>query len=469
MAAARGFTDRARSTARAVGDRMRAAARGLWSGTVPPVGERPWEEPALPQLPPNTLTDVTIDQAKTTLTSFENGQFTDAALLAEHVGRDADIQQALMQRVLALQGRPFSLREADESKASEMVHREMTRLWSRICPRSALSDMLRWAVLLGFAVAQIVWTWDEDEQLFLPILQPWHPAFVWYVPASDQWFAATADGVVEIVPGDGRWVLYRPHSATRSFMYGAIRALPEWFLSAQFSRRDANRFSEIHGQGVWVPKLPAGWQGTEEGKAFVAAIRNIGRMPVIPTPVGTDPGSTYSLDLLEAQSDAWKVFDFLLRLASSKIRLVILGQDMTSAEGASGSFAKSKVGQDVLRSLTMADAETLADDLQQQLGRPFARYLRAQPGLAPRPAWDCRAPEELQACAQAQLTAGKALQQWQLVIPATSSELVDPLSYARQFGLPLTARTEPAPAPGAAAQAGTDEDAEDDEEGSDDA
>lgn len=264
----------------------------------------------------------------------------------------------------------------------------------------------------------------------------------------------TTRGVVDITPNDGRWVIYQPFSAYRSYMYGAVRCLPEWFLAAQYARRDANRFSEVHGMGVWVPMLPANWQKTEEGKAFVDSFLNIGSEPVIPAPRGATPESSYDLKLIEAQSNAWQVFEFLLKLSAQKIRLCILGQDMTSSEGTSGSYAKSRVGYNVLMSIVASDAETLGEDLREQLLKPFAWYLTGQSDTAPKASWDYDPPEDAKAVAEALNAAADALSKWDASLQG-SDEIVDKVAMARRFGvllMPAPAQQLPAPTPPEPAQ-----------------
>lgn len=404
------------------------------------VNAKPWEQPDVEESAQGAITDYSIDEGRNAIEAHEAGQFAASALIAEHIGRDADVQQAINQRVLALQGMPFDLESADDSDEAKEVAELTRKLWKRICPRRVLSSILRWGVLLGFCVIKVKWRFDERLKIWVPRLKAWHPANIRHDQVENTWYAQTIKGEVEIVEGTGRWIIYRPYSEDRSYMYGAIRCLPEWFLSAQFARRDANRFSEVHGLPVWVPSLPANWQSTPEGEAFVKAFLNIGSEPVIPAPKGTGPENSYSVDLKEAQSTAWAVFEFLMKLAAQKIRLCILGQDMTSSEGTSGSFAKSRVGYDVLMSIVASDAETIGEDLAQLL-RPWSQYIAGDAELAPNPIWDYDPPEDSKAVAESMNTAADAVTKW-VALLGTSGEPVDVPAMARRFGMLLTA---PAP------------------------
>ena len=432
--------DTIRAAFSAVGKRARAAFKSESTSR-----RGPQERDALTQQSPGTMTSLTLEQARCVITNHELGQFSESALLAEHLLRDPDVLQALQQRTLAALGLPFELKEADESKPAEMCARDMKPLWNRCVRRSAIAEMLRWSVLLGFAVAQIVWTWDEETSQYLPIVEPWHPAFTWNDPATGKWWASASTGAVEIVPGDGRWILYAPHSPSRSYIYAVIRCLPEWFLSAQFGRRDSNRRSETHGQGVWVPRIPIGWDATPEGQAYVAAIRNMGRSGVVVAPRGATPETSYDLDLVESDAKGWEIFDFLIKTSASKIRLAILGQDMTSAQGPKGgSYAQSKVGNTVRQDVVEADTSGLAETLQEQHGRPWALYLRGKRSLAARPCWDATPPEDQANKATAIKTAGEGLALWTTQM-ATTDEVPDAEAFARSVGMPLKPRPKDQP------------------------
>ena len=428
-------------------DRAKTATRSLLASITRALGEDPkgppWEQPPHGQSAAPTITGYTISGGKSAIEAHEAGQFTVSALIADHIGRDADVQQALNQRILALQGMPFELEDGDETEQSKTVAASIRLLWERMVPRRVLSDLLRWGVLLGFAIAQIRWQFDERLQHHVPTLEPWHPSNCWHDQNTGKWQVVTSRGVVEITPGDGRWIIYQPFSAYRSYMYGAVRCLPEWFLAAQYARRDANRFSEVHGMGVWVPILPANWQSTAEGRAFVDAFLTIGSEPVIPAPRGATPESSYDLKLIEAQSNAWQVFEFLLKLSAQKIRLCILGQDMTSSEGTSGSYAKSRVGYNVLMSIVASDAETLGEDLREQLLKPFAWYLSGQTEIAPRASWDYDPPEDAKAVAEALSSAADAISKWSANLHG-ADEVVDTVAMARRFGVLLMPASKPA-------------------------
>lgn len=425
----------ARAGLAAIGSGVRSVVRAF--GPSEPASSKPWTlEAIVPQAPP-AFASMSLSHAANIVEEHELGQFTNSAMLADLLLRNPDVQQALGQRVLAAIGLPFELRPADDSASAARHQRELLPLWHRMVTRAALCEMYAWAVLLGFAIAQVKWVWDESTGQYLATLVPWHPAYCWYDTTQGKWFVSTSNGVVEVVPGDGRWVLYAPRSVLRPHAFGVIRCLPPSYLSALYSLRDANRFGEVHGQGVWLPKMPAGWNKTEDGKAFVSAVRNMGRSGIVPVPRGATEETSYDLSLLEAKGRGHEVFEYLDRTSAAKIRLAILGQDMTSQSGPrGGSFAQSKVGNSVRQDVTEFDVESMGETLQAQHGRNVAVYLRGNADLAARPSWNATPPPDLAQLAEAQKTAADGLVVWTEQL-ADADEVPDSVAYARAFGLPL--------------------------------
>jgi phage gp29-like protein len=375
--------------------------------------EHPEDYQPLTQLVPMPITSATVSSIRNDLEAHESGLFVESSRLADHLLRDADVQQALNQRVLGVMSLPFDIEPADDSAAAVALADDVERFWNRVAPKAALSDIIRSATMLGFAVAQIVWTYDEELAEFIPVLDPWHPAFVEYQAWDNRWFAHHTLGRTEIIPGDGRWLLYTPWSPRRGHMYGAIRCLAEWFLRAQYAGKDASRWSEVHGQGVWLAKLPSMAAESPDGKRFIASIRNLGRAGVVMLPQGDRPETSYDLSLGEAKAEGWQGFEFLLAKAAAKARLVILGQNLTTENTKTGSYASAKVGEGVRDDVKQADAETLSDAIAHQVLAPWTLYRTGSRKLTPQPCWDSTPPTDLGAVGTAWKTAGDAVLAWQ--------------------------------------------------------
>lgn len=412
-------------------DRIKAALAVLRAPSAPEARDLP----SLTQPSSTALTTATLDLVRRALEAHEAGQFGESARLAEHALRDADVFGALDQRTLAALGLPFSIQPADESAAAAQLAEAATLAWEQMLPAAALADALRSVVTLGFFVGILRYEHSEVLGHDVPVLEPWAPEFVLYAPWERRWYVLANEGMFPVTPGDGRWVMWAPKSARAAHMYAVIRCIAEWVLRASNGARDASRWSETKGQGIWLAKTPAHNTDTPESRAFVQSVRNMGRSPVVNLPQGETPAQSFDLALAESQSDGWQGFEFLMNSAGRRFRLAILGQDMTSVSGADGgSYAQSKVGDGVRQDVSEFDAKGLGT-LAAQVLRPFSLVRTARTDLVPRAVWDASPPEDLGTLATAQKTGAESAQLWSgLGVP------VDFEAEARRYGVRLLAK-----------------------------
>lgn len=405
---------------------------------APAEGQAP--PPATPseQEPLNTTT---VAALRAMLDEHSRGIFLRSALLADLMRRDADVVGALVQRLLAFQAldveiegprvAPATEAEADAwARAIESYRAERPSLVST----GAQVDMLVDACLLGFALGQLVPTWDEAAGRVVRRLEPWPASAVEFDRNTRQWYAITRDsGRLAITPGDGQWVLYTPRGHRAPYLWGAILPTAEWYVRDSDAASDASRHAEVFGSSIWKAKLPSGARQTPDGKGFAGSLRTMGRNAVIPCPQGATPQSSYDVELIEAKADAHAIFEWLLRTGGGRIRLAILGQDLTSQNNLVGTNASSDTGMTTLDRVVRAEGKAWGECETRQIAAPRAAYL-GEPAVRV-----CVEPEELdrrKADADALTAAGDALQKLQ-----TAGIDVDVEAYARQFRVPL--RTTP--------------------------
>lgn len=403
-------------------------AMGLRKAQTPGPGES-----ATPS-EPGALTTLTLAAARTMLEEHDRGVFLRSALVAEHVRRDPDLYAALTQRLEGLLGLEMDFEPGDDSDAAETEEEAIEDLWPTIASRAAQREMVDSAIMLGFAIGQLVWQPGDDGAL-VPRLLPWPSSCVTYDEYERCWYAETLTGREVITPGDGRWVLYAPKSVNRPWTWGVVRCVVEWFLRAQNGAGDASKHAEVHGLPVWKALIPSGSETSAAGKRFLSSIRNMGRNAVVPLPQSDTPGQSYGLELEAAQTDAYRIYEFLLRVAGGKFRLAILGQDLTSQNNQVGTNASSETGADVLATITRADAATWGECCSHQIARPLALY-RGKPPV--RVCFDAEPDEDFGALATAIKTAGEAAQAWK-----TAGWDVDLVKFAERFGVPGELSAEP--------------------------
>lgn len=358
------------------------------------------------------MTATTVAALRALLDEHDRGAFMRSALLADLMRRDADIFGALLQRLLLQASHPTVVDPADTSPAAADDAAELLADLPRLCPAGVAVDLWTDEALLGFGLAQVVWELGPGG-ILRQRLEPVHGAAVEHDRVRGQWYVHTVDqGRLAITPGDGQWVLFAPSSHRAPWLWGAVRPCAEWWLSNSNAANDARRRSETTGQGIWKAKLPGGARETPDGKGFLRSLRNIGRAAVIPIPQGSTPESSYDVELIEAQVDAFKIFEWLKRTGGGAVRLAILGQDLTSQNNQVGTNASSETGADVLRAIVQAKARGWGETLTAQVAGPRARYLgrpRATVRVDAEPEVDRKAAAEAQEAAARAVTAWKAL------------------------------------------------------------
>ena len=396
-------------------------------------GEPTPETGALPATPSEQepLTTTTVAALRAMLDEHDRGTFLRSGLLADLLRRDADVYGALQQRLTALGAHPLCFDAADDSGAAVKARDGLAADWPRICSPGAQADLALDEAMMGWALAQTPWRYDPESKRLRQTVEPWPSYAVEHDRTLRQWYVQTAEGRLPITPGDGQWLLVAPRSARAPWLWGAIRAIAEWYLSNSFAASDGRRRSETTGQGIWKVKVPAGARESSEGKGFLRAFRNLGRAAAIPAPRGATPESSYDFELIEAKADAHEIFEWLKRTGGGAIRLAILGQDLTSQNNEVGTNASSSTGEGVTRAVVEAQARGLSDAFTQQVAAPRAKYL-GEPLTRIR--IDAEPEADRKASAEAQSAEAKAVSDWRAL-----GLDVDESAHAAKAGMTLRA------------------------------
>ncbi len=394
-------------------------------------------------LPPATptqqepLSTATVASIRAMLNEHDRGQFTRSALLADLIRRDFSAFGALQQRVNAVAAIPMEIHPADDSDPAKAEADVIAAGWPHVVSAGARADFALDTCMMGFAVGQLVWHVSTDGYRW-PRLTSWPGSAVERDRTSGRWYALTLDqGRVEITPGDDRWVFFAPRSERAPELWGAIRCTAEWLLRNSDAASDASRRAEVHGNAIWKAFLPAGARETPDGRSFARSLRTMGRAAVIPVPRGRTEEESYDVELVEAASDAYRIFEWLLTTGGGAFRLAYLGQDLTSQNNKVGTNASSTTGLTVLDRLVMAECRALSECFTAQIAVPIARSRGTAPS---RICLDAEPDEDWAKRATTMTAAAGAVQAWRaLDVP------VDALALAREAGVPLLPGPLPAP------------------------
>lgn len=369
---------------------------------------------------------VSIQQA---LDNHDLGQFLLSAQLSESVQRDDRVATALNTRCKGLLGLPREITPSPrgDRRKAKTAAKDLETLWAETDLTESMIQLLRWQVMMGFAVAEILWTGDASAWTFS--LKVWHPQFLWFNWATRQYMLNTSEGPVAVTPGDGKWLLLTPEGEYRAWIQGAVRSIAIPWLGRQYAFRDWMRFNEVYGVPIRKASVPA--QTSEDDKyKFFADIRDAGSAMVVTCPTGVD-GQKYDIELVEATATGWETFRNATEDADKRITLALLGQNLTT-EVSGGSFAAAKVHGQVRQDYLEADERGLVAGFRRQVLRAWAAFNYGDPDLAPVLRFDVEPPDDGKLKADTLVSLSTALLNLAQVAP-----WVDRRALLASYNLPL--------------------------------
>lgn len=373
-----------------------------------------------------------VDMVRRTLREHVAGQFRLSSTLVDDLTGDDRIMSSLRTRGNAVVGLPFDLVASEDvsEQLAEAVAEDAAKARKRALPRDVESEMRRCALMMGFAIAELIWDTSNPKR-WVPLVKVWDPRHCYYDITVRRYVVQTLDGPVYVQPGNGKWFVYTPHGDHRGWMFGAVRALAIPWLIRQFAARDWARWSEKYGLGVIGAKAPAGADDKDKER-FFRQIANLGRESTVLLPQGIN-GQNFDLAVYEAQSRGWDGFEALIEWANTAITLTIQGQTLTT-EVKEGSLAAARVHGDVRQSEVAFDGGSFAEDEREQLWKPYCLFNHGNADAAPTPNYDATPAEDKNELAEATSTAAGALSTLaSLEVP------VDVVEYCGKVGIPLRA------------------------------
>ena len=234
-------------------------------------------------------------------------------------------------------------------------------------PAGVLADAFHELAFHELSVAQIQWEPRADGSRLDPFVSNFDLDAVEWVETDRKLYANTQeDGRVEIVHGDGRWIVFA-RASVRPWARAALLALGKLWPEMSFGRRDRSQNAESHGDDKWLGELPAGVAiDSPDGAAMLdelEALYQARRVMIRPS------GS--KVERSEAVSQNWQIFKELLESGSKDAQRVLLGQDGTMTNSG-GNYIKSWGLFGVRNDIVESDLSTGGACLATGLIRPWS-------------------------------------------------------------------------------------------------
>ena len=341
-----------------------------------------WE----PLLPPDVWTWGSITSANMT---HEAALFQQSARLCDTLFRDDHTAGLLQTRLLSIRGLKFSfLDAADQSLVVDDP--ELYRDWAYMFPRSVQLEAAFWTILEGFCIGQNRWDMERRRSK----LQIWHPGNCYWDKSRLCWRVYTREaGVIDLVgdlaPGKGKWVLFKTWIAERPWYGGLIRAIGLLLLIRQVALPDWLKY-EKKFTGSNVLTVPGMAAEIEDVQKTIDAVAKLTTGSTINLLEGM------KLEIPEPKSNAWEVFEKLLRYVDDALTILILGAVDIVQGGEHGSKARAVVQDRPRQDRLENDVDILATVSREQILYPYYVYNRGIEDLeeVPFPYWDCTPPED---------------------------------------------------------------------------
>jgi phage gp29-like protein len=276
--------------------------------------------------------------------------------LYEDLERDPHLFACLSSRKLAVVGQGWRVVPASQESADREVADFCRETLSRTNLREAVAALLD-ATLKGFAVCELMWGLDGGKVRLAEFRPRAQHRFMFDEDGAPLLLTPENPTYGEPLP-ERKFVVFSQGSKTGSpygLGLGSKLYWPVWFK--KHGLKYWMVFAERFGSPTVVGKYPPG-ASPEQQAALLEAVAAIQQETGIKIP------DTMNIELLEAvRSSTVNTYSELLAFMNAEISKVVLGQTLTTQEGASGSYALGKVHAEVRGDIIRADAQALAESL----------------------------------------------------------------------------------------------------------
>lgn len=347
-----------------------------------------------------------IDEIMSARDAQLDGRFAQPAKLAIAMRTDDAIFPARKNRLATLRALATSL-EAAEGARGARVRDDAEQVFGpggSACPPDVMADVHGDLADFGFAVGHVVeWVARPDGSRLDPVLECWPMEYVaWdklrrtlYTQVDATAGAPTSSRrgsfLVDIVHGDGEWVVFKSHAKYPWQQDAALVPGALVWASHAISIRDWNKGSTSHGNAKIVGELPehqdlqvANDDGdsvlTDAATQFLSLLEDIANLD---TPIGIRPFGS-KIEYLTNASRAWEVWE---RLASNRERAAYRIYNGTDgALGATGGAPGVDIAAlfNVASTILQADVGTDERSVQSGLIDVWAAINYGDSSLAPK-------------------------------------------------------------------------------------
>lgn len=312
-----------------------------------------------------------------------------AELFEEMEEKDPHLFSQLQTRKNAVTGLDFEIIpfDTDDERDKEIAKFVEAQISGIEGLEDIMLDLLD-AIGKGFAVSEIMWSYDSGHVVVGDIRSRHQKRFFW---DSEDTFKVRTDEVPEgIELPKNKFILHRYKARSgHPSRAGVLRVVAWMYLFKNYTLKDWVAFCEVFGMPLRLGKYQPG--ASEDDKlALMQALAQIGA-----DAAGIFPDGTTIEFVNTEKTSSTDLYERLARYCDEQVSKAILGQTLTSDSGG-GSYAQSKTHNDVRHDLTVADCKALAATLRRDLIRPLVLFNFGEDRRVPYIRFDAEESEDLE-------------------------------------------------------------------------
>lgn len=312
-----------------------------------------------------------------------------AELFEEMEEKDPHLFSQLQTRKNAVTGLDYEVIpfDSDDPRDKEIAEFVEAQLGGIEGFEDIMLDLLD-AIGKGFAVSEIMWSYDEGRVVVDDIRSRHQKRFFWD-SVDDSFKVRTQEAPEGIELPKNKFIVhkYKARSGHPS-RAGVLRVVAWMYLFKNYTLKDWVAFCEVFGMPLRLGKYQPG-ASEDDKRALMQALVAIGA-----DAAGIFPDGTAIEFVNTEKTSSTDLYERLARYCDEQVSKAILGQTLTSDSGG-GSYAQSKTHNDVRHDLTVADCKAIAATLRRDLIRPLVLYNFGEDKRIPYLRFDAEESEDL--------------------------------------------------------------------------
>lgn len=312
-----------------------------------------------------------------------------AELFEEMEEKDPHLFSQLQTRKNAVTGLDYEVIpfDSDDPRDKEIAEFVEAQLGGIEGFEDIMLDLLD-AIGKGFAVSEIMWSYDEGHVVVDDIRSRHQKRFFWD-SVDDSFKVRTQEAPEGIELPKNKFIVHKYKACSgHPSRAGVLRVVAWMYLFKNYTLKDWVAFCEVFGMPLRLGKYQPG-ASEDDKRALMQALVAIGA-----DAAGIFPDGTAIEFVNTEKTSSTDLYERLARYCDEQVSKAILGQTLTSDSGG-GSYAQSKTHNDVRHDLTVADCKAIAATLRRDLIRPLVLYNFGEDKRIPYLRFDAEESEDL--------------------------------------------------------------------------